>query len=330
VALVRPRRYFGLGDWFPHVNLYTLPVQPKKIDRIEFVSGERGVNPALLGVTIERARQPAADKAIAFVFGTGRKETERRVTSSHLYQAGGVGWESAEGLKDEPGAVSIYADNTFLARVAPGAYRVTLQVCCAGAANTGLSLAIQGKRRLNHALIPSEWTQELRFETEAPKGEIQIGFHRTGFNRQAAVRLYKITLNPIAQRTGRAPKDIFQAAGLQYGWDNYNSLSPSSRYLGLMSIYWQRPKSFHVAVPDGKYAVELMMTAWYPGHTLYVNVTVEGKKALASQFMQRPKVYRFETEVQDGRLDMTIESDQKRTNSRAPRWEINSLILRPL
>jgi hypothetical protein len=76
--------------------------------------------------------------------------------------------------------------------------------------------------------------------------------------------------------------------------------------------------------------VELMMTAWYPGHDLYVDVSVNEKKVLASQHMRVPQVYKFEADVAGGRLDLLIQSDVERTSSRAPRWEVNSLVLRRL
>jgi len=329
VRAVRPRRCYGQASDSPHVNAFTFSPQPKKIDRIEFVDSGRGANPALVAVTIERERTQAPEaeaEPIRFLFGA----QAQGILGAARYTPGGMGWLRSEGLEDADAAVILRGDHVFRADVASGTYSVTLKMAASGAPSVGMNLTLQGERRLFHALIPDGSPQGLTFDTRIADGVLDVGFTRTGFNRDGALVLEEISLRRTNEASERKPAAPTPEQTLMYGWDSPDSLASSSRYLGLMSLKWEMPKRFRVGLPNGKYAVELGITAWYPGHHLHVDVTVQGEKVLDSQFMQTPNVYEFEAEVADGVLDMTIQSDTERTNSRAPRWEINSMVIRPL
>jgi len=313
VRLARPGRYYGLGSllshgsWLSHVNLFTFSPKPKTVDRIEFVDSGRGCNPALLAVTVEREKTQAPEaeaEPIRFLFGA----QAQGVSGAARYKPGGMGWVSGDGLKDALNAVALSGDNTFRANVEPGTYSVTLKMAASGTPNMGLNLMLQGERRLFHALMPKGSPQEFTFDTRIPDGVLDVGFSRSGFNRldkRPAMVVQEITLRPLPPAPKRPAAPAAPTPKLSYGWDNYGRLSPSRLYLGLVSPFLQR-QQFRVALPNGRYAIELMMTAHFAIHNLYVDVTVEDKKVLDSQFMRTPKVYKFETEVTDGVLDMTI------------------------
>ena len=318
------------GRWATgHLNVFTFEPENKAIERILFVDSGAGYNPALLGVTLECEGEAEAVAGVRTVrFGTA---VDSGVTGQNRYSPEtGCGWLKTGRVVDAEDRVLLKGETLLRVDLPNGDYCVGVTLQSESEAGASVDLSIDEELRLDNVEIAVDRVDRFTLPAVVEDGCLLLGIRVNGMLGDfEELALCEIGVAPASEGTDdqRQPE---AKDPLRFGWDDISSLSDAHyRNGGIICPDIQARKLFTVDLPNGRYDVELDMITWYPGHPVHVDIEMQGER-VAEALHLGEATCSCTVDVTDGMLQVAVETNLDHTHSRAPRWEIRALRVRPV
>jgi len=312
------------GRWGTgHVNTYSFEPKPLPIESIDFVDTGAAYRPALLGITLEVERQEDIypTEGHRYIFGSSEGCFGAQAPKSGEC---GYGWTNPQAIREASDHIHFRRENELFLDLENGTYQIELAF---RGSPSSIDLFVNKELRAKKLEV-LKYLDRMALLTSVENGCLSVAFRVNAMlHPDEELFLYELAVIPKPDATYQIQFEPQPA--IRFGWDDINGLSPSSFYSGIQNVRLSTEKTFLVDMPNGNYEVELDLSAWYPGHHLVVDIYAQDELVVNSLFLGEAQPT-FTAEVTNGRLEIRIIADEGKTSSRAPRWEIHAMFIRPL